>query len=269
VTAFIILSTKVKKKQEPKQKRTVRGRMIKNLLRITSMLRKPFGVMRMSLSASASNSMELYGMPLSQPTRSVMLLCAENNIPYNLTLVDARKFDTKKPEFLKLFPVGYAPAINDEGFLLTESAAVMQYLCEKHQLTSWYPFEGTDGQAIQARAKVNFWLHWHHGNMRCSTRSLLVPSVYPPKGKTREEALAKGAKEFSRGVKYLESYLKQRYEKNAKDLFLCSSASPTIADLMVLPEVDQLTEKGMNLFDFTPSECVEMGGPLCQGIKLI
>jgi glutathione S-transferase len=175
--------------------------MIMNL-RVTSMIRNLFGVMRMSMSGSVSKPLELYGMPLSQPTRSVMLLCAENNIPYNLTLVDARKFDTKKPDFLKLFPVGYAPAINDEGFLLTESAAIMQYLCEKHQLTSWYPCKGTNDHAVQARAKVNFWLHWHHGSMRSSTRSLLVPSIYPPKGKTREEALAKGAKEFSRGVKY-------------------------------------------------------------------
>lgn len=195
---------------------------------------------------------DLYGFVLSQPARSIVLLCEENNISYNLIPVDARNLETRKPEFLKLFPVGLVPAINDNGFLLTEAAAILQYLSEKHQLNDWYP-TGKSLSDIQRRAQINFWLHWHHSNMRLSTRSILIPYHYPPKGVTKEDAVAKGCKEYSKGVKFLESYLKKRFQSSDyKDKFLCSSNKPTIADLLLIPEIDQVSKEAFNLFDYSP-----------------
>jgi glutathione S-transferase len=34
--------------------------------------------------------------------------------------------------------------------------------------------------------------------------------------------------------------------------FLASSNHPTIADLMAIPEIDQLTSEGFGLFDYSP-----------------
>lgn len=201
-----------------------------------------------------SKAFDLYGFPLSQPTRSILFLCDENTIPYNLIYVDARKLETRKPDFLQLFPVGLVPAINDDGFRVTEGAAILQYLCEKHQLSSWYPLGFDKLEAIQARAKINFWLHWHHSNLRHSTRTILVPYHYPPKGLTKEEAISKGVKDYGRAMKYVENYLKQRHENvdPNKRIFLCSDDTPTIADLLVLPEIDQLKSEAFNLYDYSP-----------------
>ena len=38
----------------------------------------------------------------------------------------------------------------------------------------------------------------------------------------------------------------------ANSTFVASDAHPTIADLMLIPELDQLTPAGFSLFDYTP-----------------
>ena len=118
-------------------------------------------------------SLTIYGFPLSQPTRSVLLLCKENSIPYTFKLVDALKGENLKPEFRKIHPAGLVPAIEDgEGFVLGESGAILQYLSEVHGLNSWYPSD------FKQRAKVNFWLHWNHNKTRVRRRSWF-PSYFP------------------------------------------------------------------------------------------
>jgi glutathione S-transferase len=196
-----------------------------------------------------TNAIQLYGFPLSQPTRAIIFLCEENGISYNLHHYDARKGDTRKPEFKKLFPTMMVPAIIDpsvagpQPFKLEESAAILQYICEKHQLAKWYPLND-----IHAKAHVNFWLHWHHSNTRKSTRSVLVPFFFPPKNMPIEDVLNQGRREYSRVVQFLETHL----NSHPNNRFLCSNDHPTIADLLILPELDQIGDKGFNLFDYSP-----------------
>ncbi len=205
-----------------------------------------------SLTSGANGStgpLQLYGFPMSQPTRSIIFLCEENTIPYDLIHYDARKGDTRKPEFKKLFPTMMVPAIIDpavtgsnNGFKLEESAAILQYICEKHNLSQWYPLNN-----IHSKAQVNFWLHWHHTNTRKSTRSVLVPFFFPPKNVSLDEVFQQARKEYGRVMQFLESH----FTNHPNQRFLASNDHPTIADLMILPELDQISEKGFNLFDYS------------------
>jgi glutathione S-transferase len=208
-----------------------------------------------------SKPIDLYGFHLSQPTRSVYFLCDENHISYNKFAIDARKGETRNPDFLTKFPMGKVPVINDNGYKLAEGAAILIYLAEKHHLSSWYPAcEKNEISALQQRGAINYWLHWHHGNLRCGTLKVLVPNYFPPKNQSKEEVLNKGRKEFARGIKFLETYLNKKFTSAAKEeenkkegsVFLCSENHPTIADIFLLPEVDQLSERGFNLFDYSP-----------------
>ncbi len=128
---------------------------------------------RASSSSSASTVLKLYGFPLSQPTRSVLMLLKENAVPYELVLVDALKGDHRKPDFLALNEAGLVPIIADSGFdsidasgahkpfILGESAAILQHLCETRGLHEWYP-SASDPASATTRARINRWLHWHH-----------------------------------------------------------------------------------------------------------
>ena len=185
-------------------------------------------------------SLTIYGFPLSQPTRSVLLLCKENSIPYTFKLVDALKGENLKPEFRKIHPAGLVPAIEDEeGFVLGESGAILQYLSEVHGLNSWYPSD------FKQRAKVNFWLHWNHNNTRVSTKKVLVSKLFPPKSGSTE-AFEIGVKALAKAVSFIESHLIR-----TDSLFLVGD-HPTIADLAVVTELDQQLPSAFNFFDFSP-----------------
>lgn len=85
---------------------------------------------------------------------------------------------------------------------------------------------------------MNYWLHWHHGALRRSTTKILIPSI--GKATVSEEEL----EQYRHNLYYLDNHL-------ANSVFVASSDHPTIADLMLVPELDQLTPAGFSLFDYT------------------
>jgi glutathione S-transferase len=74
--------------------------------------------------------------------------------PVELVLVDLPKREHLQPHFLKMNPNHKVPVLEDDGFYLWESYAIMQYLAEKTPGQSLYPAD------LRARADVNRWLFW-------------------------------------------------------------------------------------------------------------
>ena len=54
------------------------------------------------------------------------------------------KTNLAPPELKQAHPLGKSPVIEDEGFQVAESGAIIQYLCERHGGASWLPDPGTD-----------------------------------------------------------------------------------------------------------------------------
>lgn len=48
------------------------------------------------------------------------------------------------PEMKAVHPLGKAPVIEDHGRMVSESGAIIQYICEKHGGTHWLPSPSTD-----------------------------------------------------------------------------------------------------------------------------
>ena len=71
-----------------------------------------------------------------------------------LAAVDLLAGEHKSAAYLTINPNGKVPLLEDNGFLLWESHAIMQYLADK---TGEHPLYPTD---IQARADINRWLFW-------------------------------------------------------------------------------------------------------------
>jgi len=98
--------------------------------------------------------MRLYHHPFSFNARRVVMAALELGAKVDLTFVDLGRGEQKKPEFLKMNPNGKVPVLDDDGFYVTESHAIMQYLADKTPGQTLYP------QALQARTDVNRWLFW-------------------------------------------------------------------------------------------------------------
>jgi glutathione S-transferase len=98
--------------------------------------------------------MRLYYHPLSSNSRRAVLTALHLNVSLELVVVDLLKGQHKAPEFLRLNPNGKVPLLEDDGFTLWESHAIMQYLADGVTGQELYPLE------VKARADVNRWLFW-------------------------------------------------------------------------------------------------------------
>ena len=81
--------------------------------------------------------------------------------------------DTQTPAFQAISVSRSVPAIVDDGFNVWDSAAIMTYLCDKHEWHDLYPAE------LKARTEVNQWLHWHHMNSRTVQLAYGMPIMRP------------------------------------------------------------------------------------------
>lgn len=103
----------------------------------------------------------LYFHPLSQPSRAVITLLNLTETKFEPKLTFTSKKETRTPEFLEMNPLGQIPAINDDGFTLGESDAIMKYIINSRKVgEAYYP------EDPKKRAAVDRYLAFHHGNTR-------------------------------------------------------------------------------------------------------
>lgn len=71
--------------------------------------------------------------PVIGATRDLRVLWAaeEVGLPYRVQPLDYPRGDLRSPDYLRVNPFGLIPAIDDDGFKLFESAAIVRYLAEK------------------------------------------------------------------------------------------------------------------------------------------
>jgi glutathione S-transferase len=72
-----------------------------------------------------------YTNPMSRG-RIVHWMLDELDVPYETKLLDFDKGDHKKPEYLRINPMGKVPAIVHRGVVVTEAAAICTYLADAY-----------------------------------------------------------------------------------------------------------------------------------------
>ncbi|WP_438009358.1 glutathione S-transferase N-terminal domain-containing protein [Sorangium sp. So ce321] len=72
--------------------------------------------------------MKIYGNPMSTCTQKALIVLAEKGHDAQLVTVDLMKGEQKQPEHLARHPFGVVPVLDDDGFILFESRAIMRYL---------------------------------------------------------------------------------------------------------------------------------------------
>ena len=96
----------------------------------------------------------LYGYPRSRSTRVVWML-EELGVDYDFKKVDLMQGGGQTEVYLKIHADGKVPAIDDDGFVLTESAAIVTYLGDKYATSNLVPEPRT-----QARATYDEWCYF-------------------------------------------------------------------------------------------------------------
>ncbi|KAM7415463.1 hypothetical protein PAMA_017799 [Pampus argenteus] len=179
---------------------------------------------------ATGRQVEVYLDLLSQPCRAVHILLSCNNIPHRVRTVALRRGENRSPDFTKLNPMNKVPVMVDNGFVLTESDAILKYLATEYDVPEhWYP------RQPERRARVDEYTAWHHSNTRPHAAKVFILEVLLPTqtGSPVEEVrLSHALSQLDDTLDKLESMFLRRQP------FLCGD-DITIADLLAVCELMQ------------------------------
>jgi glutathione S-transferase len=96
----------------------------------------------------------LYDVQPSPHARKVRLLAAELGIKLTKVACDPRIGETRTVEYLAKNPNGRVPTLEEDGFVLWESPAILKYLAAKR------PDQALGGADPKAQALVDQWICW-------------------------------------------------------------------------------------------------------------
>jgi len=150
---------------------------------------------------------KLYWHPMSQPSRTAYAVSRHMGLPVETVLVDLAKGEQRTPEHLARNPNGKVPVLEDEGFLLWESSAIMIYLAEKVGDHLIWPDE------LQDRADVLRWMTWASPTWNRPLGVYSFQRFAKPAlglGDPDEAALEQAGKDLALAAKVLEAHLEGR-----------------------------------------------------------
>jgi glutathione S-transferase len=182
--------------------------------------------------------LQVYGTPFSTPVNKVRYVANYLKIPFEFHSMNLGAGDQRKDEFLKVNPYGKVPAIDDDGFTLGESNAIIRYLANKVQ-SSIYP---TD---LKQRALVDQWIDYASMHvMLALSRIMYNTYFYKITGVELDE------RSLQDGRNFIAMYLPVVEKQLSNNTFIAGSEF-TLADIVLLAALDTCELSNVDLTSFT------------------
>lgn len=151
--------------------------------------------------------MKLYVFPPSPRAFKVLAVATHLGIDYELCKIDLTKGEQKTPVFAALNPNKRMPVLEDDGFVLWESNAIIQYLASKR------PESGLLPRDARGLADVSRWQFWDLADWDPACSILIVEHVLKRAfglGEPDPLEVAKGEERFHRAAAVLDGQLEGR-----------------------------------------------------------
>lgn len=164
--------------------------------------------------------LKIYGRANSINVRKVLWTVDEIGIPCQREDWGRGFRPVDDPEFQALTPLGQIPVIDDNGFLMSESNAIMRYLLAKHGRTDLLPSD------IKARAEVERWMGWQSAELNPAWRGVFFAIVVKQPLPGGEEIVEGSRRDWTAKMHRIEAQLAKT------GAYLCG-ATFTAADICV------------------------------------
>jgi glutathione S-transferase len=174
-------------------------------------------------------NMKLYGNPMSTCTRKCLTVLAEKQHKFDFVVLDFMKGDHKAAEHLARQPFGQVPTLDDEGFALYESRAIIRYLDETLPGVKLTP--GT----AKERALMEQWISVETSNFTPPAMKILYQTLFAQLfGRPGDEGLLKEGREaIAKPASVLDKHL-----SGGSDFLVGNQF--TLADICYLPYIEYL-----------------------------
>ncbi|HXP29580.1 MAG TPA: maleylacetoacetate isomerase [Stellaceae bacterium] len=189
--------------------------------------------------------MKLYGYFRSSAAFRVRIALNLKGITYEQTSIHLRKNEQRNADYLALNPQGLVPALDDNGKILTQSLAIIEYLEETHPKPALLP-----GDAA-ARARVR------------SLAEAVACDIHPIDNLRVLRYLAKPLGHDEKTVEaWFNHWIKTGFDGIERILAgdgkagkFCHGDMPTVADICLVPQV--FNARRYPSFDMTPYPAIQ------------
>src|SRR5262245_54905116 len=93
----------------------------------------------MQVRDRGTSMIKLYWHPFSIMPWRVRIALAEKGVAHELVQVDVFSLKDQTSEFFRLNPFGQIPVIEDDGVVISESIAILEYIEERHPSPALMP----------------------------------------------------------------------------------------------------------------------------------
>ena len=169
--------------------------------------------------------LKIYGANLSAPANKVRMAANVLGLEYEYIQINIREGENRTKEYLAMHPAGKVPVIDDDGFILFESDAIIKYLAVS-EASLFYP------EDIKQRALIDQWLDFVSIHVSAAMGRVVFNRVFASFAKVPadERSLKDGIKFLGRFLPVIDQQLSQT-KYLAQDQF-------SLADIALVATID-------------------------------
>src|SRR5580704_3144860 len=147
--------------------------------------------------------MKMYAFASSPNCWKVLAVARELSLPVETIPVDLFKGEARTSAFLAKNPNGRVPVLEEDGFVLWESNAILAYLASRQPIPSLLPAKP------RQRAEVDRWLYWESTRLSPAVWKVGYEKIVKPFAKQTPDAalIAAGTAEFGSAARVLDDAL--------------------------------------------------------------
>jgi glutathione S-transferase len=150
--------------------------------------------------------LRIWGRISSVNVQKVVWCADEMDLEYERLDVGGSFGKTRTAEYLAMNPNSLVPTIEEDGFVLYESNAIVRYLAGRHSGGKLWP------EDLRKRADVDRWMEWQSTSFTPAMRDAFWQLIRTPEAQRDMTAVEKSVAESERLASILDAHLaKHRY----------------------------------------------------------
>ncbi|MEI2418380.1 glutathione S-transferase family protein [Orrella sp. JC864] len=148
--------------------------------------------------------LKIWGRISSINVQKVVWAAQELRVPFERQDAGGKFGGLDTPEYVRMNPNKLVPVIDDDGFILWESNAIVRYLASRHGAGELWPGD------LRTRADADRWMDWQATEFAPGMRDAFMQLIRTPQDQRDDDLIAASVARSNRHALLLEDWLYNR-----------------------------------------------------------